>query len=377
MFAGWRLFFERLAVTGPVVLLVEDAQYADTALLDFVDHLTDWARNAPIYVVVFGRQELIDQRPGFGVGRNRSLVALDLLDSRSMDDDGRRARARACLPTRSRRSPRRRKAIRCSPSKRCARSSTAMSSCPRDGRYVLVGDVLDLGVPDSLHGLLAARLDALDPEARSLLADAAVLGTSFPSEALVAVSGRPADEVETILADLVRRGVLEISADPLSPQSGAYVFAQNLLRQVAYDTVSRRERKARHLAVAAHLQVTFDGDEIMDVVARHYLDALACVENDVDDDEIRAKACDALVRAAEHASATGAPRRASAQFARVAELVAESAADPGEAAALWERAAGASRTGGVHDVQYQHAERARELYLRRGHARARPRGQRP
>ena len=54
LFAGWRLFFERLAAAGPVVLLVEDAQYADAGLLDFLDHLVDWARDLPVYVLVFG-----------------------------------------------------------------------------------------------------------------------------------------------------------------------------------------------------------------------------------------------------------------------------------------------------------------------------------
>ena len=48
--------------------------------------------------------------------------------------------------------------------------------------------------------------------------------------------------------------MLTVSADPLSPERGSYGFAQELLRQVAYDTLSRRDRKARHLTVAAHLR---------------------------------------------------------------------------------------------------------------------------
>ena len=109
-------------------------------------------------------------------------------------------------------------------------------------------------MPDGLYALLAARLDALDAGVRRLVSDAAVLGTSFPAEALVAVSGLAEDTVRAGLADLVRREVLSVSADPLSPDRGSYQFAQQLLRQVAYDTLSRRDRKARHLAVAAHLR---------------------------------------------------------------------------------------------------------------------------
>ena len=155
---------------------------------------------------------------------------------------------------------------------------------PVEGVYRLTGDVGELAVPDSLHALLAARLDALDPGVRRLVADAAVLGTTFPAEALIAVSGQDEAVVRAALADLVRREVLSVSADPLSPERGSYGFAQNMLRQVAYDTLSRRDRKARHLAVAAHLRAAFpgDGEEVTEVIARHYLDALDAVPDDPD-----------------------------------------------------------------------------------------------
>jgi len=85
LFAGWRLFFERLAAENPMVLLVEDGQYADAGLLDFLDHLIDWTWDLPVYVLVFARPELGQARPGFGAGRNRSTLTLDPLDPASMD----------------------------------------------------------------------------------------------------------------------------------------------------------------------------------------------------------------------------------------------------------------------------------------------------
>ena len=85
LFAGWRLFFERLAAEDPVVLLVEDAQYADAGLLDFLDYLMDWVRDLPVYVLVLARPELGQARPGFGTGRNRTALTLDPLDTVSMD----------------------------------------------------------------------------------------------------------------------------------------------------------------------------------------------------------------------------------------------------------------------------------------------------
>ena len=113
LFAGWRLFFERLAAIQPVVLLVEDAQYADSGLLDFLDHLTDWVRDLPVYVLVFARPELGQARPGFGTGRNRVTLTLDPLDAASMDQlvD---ALVPGMPPRSGRRSPATRRASRCS-----------------------------------------------------------------------------------------------------------------------------------------------------------------------------------------------------------------------------------------------------------------------
>ena len=90
-----------------------------------------------------------------------------------------------------------------------------------------------------------------------------------------------------------------MSADPLSPERGSYQFAQDMLRQVAYDMLSRRDRKARHLTVAVHLRAAFadDGEEVADVIARHYLDALHAIPEDPDAEQIRSQALTALIRA--------------------------------------------------------------------------------
>jgi class 3 adenylate cyclase len=372
LFAGWRLFFERLAGQMPVVLLVEDAQYADHGLLDFLDHLIDWVRDLPIYVLVFARPELQQARPEFGAGRNRSTLTLDPLDAASM---GRLVDA--LVPSMP---PAARSAItRQAQGVPLFAVETVRALIDRDivqpveGEYRLVGDIGQLAVPDSLHALLAARLDALDPGVRRLVADAAVLGASFPAEALVAVSGRGEAEVRTALAELVRREVLAVSADPLSPERGSYQFAQQMLRQVAYDTLSRRDRKARHLAVAAHLRTAFagDGEEVSDVIARHYLDALNAAPEDPDADRIRADAIAARIRAAERAERTGALAQAAASYASAAELTAAHDADGQQVAGrLWERATQAAADAGDYATAIGHADQARALYLQCGQARA-------
>ena len=120
--------------------------------------------------------------------------------------------------------------------------------------YRVVGPVEQLEVPETLHALIAARLDALPAEERRLLENASVLGKTFTKHALAEVSGRHEDEVETLLASLVRKEVLGVQSDPRSPERGQYGFLQALIQRVAYETLSRVERKARHLAVAAYLE---------------------------------------------------------------------------------------------------------------------------
>jgi class 3 adenylate cyclase/tetratricopeptide (TPR) repeat protein len=384
LFAGWRLFFERLAAEGPVVLLVEDAQYADAGLLDFLDHLIDWSGDLPVYVLVFARPELGQARPGFGAGRNRSTLTLDPLDPTSMDQlvdalvPGMVPAARSRITTHAQGIP-------------LFAVETVRALVDRDivqpveGVYRLVGDVGELAVPDSLRALLAARLDALDPDVRRLVTDAAVLGTTFPAEALIAVSGRDERDVRAALAELVRRDVFSVSADRLSPERGSYQFAQQMLRQVAYDTLSRRDRKARHLQVAAHLRATFagDGEEVADVIAQHYLDALNAVPDDPDIAEVRGQAIGALIRAAERAERTGAPARAASSYATAAELATSGTADgqldaqdgSPDAAGLWERAARAADLSGDYAAAVEHADVARDYHLQRGRVRAAARAQ--
>jgi class 3 adenylate cyclase/tetratricopeptide (TPR) repeat protein len=373
LFAGWRLWFERLAAASPVAILVEDVQYADAGLLDFLDHLVDWARDVPLFVLAFSRPELDQVRPGWGSGRNRTLLGLDPLDASSMDGliealvPGIPPEAVAAIAEQAQGIP-------------LFAVETIRSLIdrdvvvPREGVYRLAGEVGALTVPDSLHGLLAARLDGLDPASRRLVAEASVLGTSFPLEALVAVSGQPEAEVRASVADLVRREVLAISADRLSPQQGTYRFAHEMLRQVAYDTLSRRDRKAGHLAVAAHLRSSFprDGEEVVDVLAQHYLDALRAVPTDPDAGEVRGEAVAALVRAGERAKRTGAPRRAMESYESAADLLQEGAGeeDVVRVAELLERAAREALDGALGPRAVELGDRAADLYEGAGLARS-------
>src|SRR6266566_3943074 len=86
LFAGWRLFLERVAESGPVVLVFEDMQWADAALLEFVEHLLDWSRNHPIFVVALARPELAERRANWATGlRSSTTLALEPLADEAME----------------------------------------------------------------------------------------------------------------------------------------------------------------------------------------------------------------------------------------------------------------------------------------------------
>ena len=144
------------------------------------------------------------------------------------------------------------------------------------------------------------------------------------------------DELAAVLGALVAKEVLEVDVDPRSPERGQYGFVQALVQRVAYDTLSRRERKARHLAAAEYLGSAsgLDADEIAEVLAAHFLDAYHAAPDDADAPAIREQAREWLVRAATRARSLAAADDAQRAFESAAEL----ADDPIERARLLEQA---------------------------------------
>ncbi len=331
LFAAWRLFFERLADSYPTVLVFEDLQWADASLLDFVEYLLEWSRSSPLFVLTLARPELAEKRPGWGAGqRSFSSLYLEPLPAEAMGElldgfaPGLPEGLRGQILDRAEGVP--------LYAVETVRMLLDRGLLVEEGSvYRPTGEIAELDVPETLHGLIASRLDGLAPEERRLLQDAAVVGKSFASEALVAVSGVEPSELEPLLASLVRKEVLGIQGDPTSPEHGQYSFLQDLVRHVAYETLSRRERRERHLAVAAYLERAVDSDdEIAEVVASHYLDASAAMPDAEDAAEVSAKARAALIRAADRADSLGAP----AQAQRYSEQAARLDDDPAERAAL-------------------------------------------
>src|SRR5712692_7626642 len=323
LFAAWRLFFERLAETYPTVLAFEDMQWADASLLDFVEYLLEWSRNCPLYVVTLARPELLERRPTWGAGqRSFTSLYLEPLSQEAMEElltglvPGLPDTLRDRILARAEGVP--------LYAVETVRMLLDRGLLVREGpAYRLTGPVEALEVPETLHALIAARLDGLTVEERRLLQDAAVLGKTFTREALAALAGAET-EIEPLLTALVRKEVLGVQADPRSPEHGQYGFLQDLVRHVAYETLSRRERRARHLAAAAHLSAAFaaDEDEVVEVIASHYLAAHEAVPDADDAAEIRGKAQAMLARAGERAASLAAAAEARRYFEQAAELTA-------------------------------------------------------
>jgi tetratricopeptide (TPR) repeat protein len=188
--------------------------------------------------------------------------------------------------------------------------------------YGPVGPIDDLDVPETLHALIAARLDGLSAEERRLVQDAAVLGKTFTRAALAALSGLPERDLEPLMAALVAKEVLSVQADPRSPERGQYGFLQDLVRTVAYDTLAKRDRKDKHLLVADYLEKAWgdEEEEIVEVVAAHLMDAYGAAPDADDAREIRARAAHMLVRAAERAASLAAGEEAETYFRQAAEM---------------------------------------------------------
>ena len=320
LFAAWRLFFERLSDTNPTVLAFEDMQWADTSLLDFVEYLLEWSRNSPLFVVTLARPELAERRPTWGAAlRNFSSVYLEPLPEAAMDEllsglvPGLPAQLRAQILARAEGVP--------LYAVETVRMLLDRGALVQEGAvYRPIGEIDALEVPETLHALIAARLDGLSGAERQVIQGAAVLGKTFTRPALAALSGLTENELEPLLASLVRKEVLGVQADARSPEHGQYGFLQDLLRHVAYETLSKRERRVRHLAAADQLAATLGEDEVAEVIAHHFLEAYHAAPDADDAGEIKQRARDALTRAGERAGSVAAAGAAQRYFEQAAEL---------------------------------------------------------
>ncbi len=362
LFAAWRRFFEADGEAAPIVLIFEDLQWADPGLLDFIDYLADWSRHHPILVMTLGRPELLDARPTWGAGLPHfTAMHLDRLGDDAIDTllaslaPGLTADVAARIRQRADGVP-------------LYAVEMARMLIER-GERSLVGEPVtgartSVEIPESLHALLAARIDALQGPERSLLLTAAVLGRRFRPDALAALVGSDRTTLSSGIRALVRREFLAVDDEPRSPGRGQLSFVQELVREVAYHTLSRRERRALHLAVIEYLESLGEPD-LVEPIAEHLLAAHAAAGPDQPQDTaIADRAREALRQAATRAQALHAPQRALAHLEHALNLT----DDPPERASLAESAGIAARAAARFSTAERYLRMATELRHAQGDA---------
>jgi class 3 adenylate cyclase/tetratricopeptide (TPR) repeat protein len=364
LFSAWRRFFECLAETSTVALVFEDLHWADSGLVAFVEHLLDWSRDLPMFVLALARPELAERHPGFlNAARSATTLTLDPLSDESMDEllrglvPGLPDDARTTIRSRADGIP-----LYAVETVRMLLDRGLLEAA--GNQYLMTGPLDSLEVPETLHALIAARLDGLQLEERRLLEGAAVLGKTFTAEGLAALGDLDKDAVGPVLASLSRKELLAIDTDPRSPERGHYGFVQALVQRIAYETLARPERRTLHLAAATFLAESsgLDPDEIAEVIATHYRDAYEAAPNAEDADDVRRLAIEWLRRAGERSAALAATEDARRAFDTAAELAREDV----ERAALLERAGELAFASDELDLAVQRLEQSRSLYLEAG-----------
>jgi class 3 adenylate cyclase/tetratricopeptide (TPR) repeat protein len=359
LFAAWARFFERIAGPDPMVLVIDDAQHMDDGLAEFLEFLLTRATFG-CCVIALARPELLERRPHLGARRATPLRLEPLRD----EDMGRLVAGLVDgLPDELRRG-----LVERAGGIPLYAVETVRALIDRDlvvpsgGRYVVAAgtelDLATLGPPATLHALVAARLDALAPEERRVLTDASVLGETFTYDE-VAIFAHEVADLGGVLESLVRKELVKVDTDRFSAERGSYRFVQTVVRQVAYGTLSRRDRCARHLAVAERLERDTDrADELAQIIAQHLLDAAAVTSDPSEVDSLRGRAGDLLRRAGERAVALGGFVDASRAFAAAVELV----GDPLEQARILRMRGQALSRLNDHEAAAEDLQRSIELF---------------
>jgi class 3 adenylate cyclase/tetratricopeptide (TPR) repeat protein len=306
LFAAWRRFFEHVAERTPAVLVFEDLQWADAGLLEFVEHVASWGRDRPILVLALARPELLDHRPTWGAGAARfTSLHLDPLADDAMEQ---------ILADRAPGLPRgvvRQVVERAGGiplyAVEVARALDVTGASQAPGGAVSIDP--GVGMPESLHAVIGARIDALLDVDRRVLMAAAVLGRRFRPADLMAVLAIDAASTRTAIERLINRELLAPEGRG-SGGTGEIAFVQDLVREVAAGMLTREERRALHLQAARYLDGRAPEEGLAESRARHLIEAHRLAPTHSDAPRIARRAVAALREAARDAMRLHTPDRA-------------------------------------------------------------------
>ena len=248
-----------MAERRPLVLVFEDLHWADESLLDFIDELVDWVTDVPLLVVATSRPELLERRPGWGGGKlNATTLAVTPLS------DEETARLIAGLLDRP------------------VLAANAQQVAPRAswGQPALRGTVLgavprararptSFRLPETLQGIIAARLDGLTLDEKELLRDASVIGKVFWVGAL-----EQDGDAAAILHALERKGFVRRQRRTSVEGETELAFAHALVRDVAYGQISRPDRVEKHSYVARWIESLGRPEDHAEMLAHHWRSSL-------------------------------------------------------------------------------------------------------
>ena len=309
-FAAWRRFLEALAEERPTVLVFEDLHWAHDGLLDFIDHFLEWAARVPVLVICTARPEVLERRPGWGGGQlNAAMLALSPLNEEQTEtileallDGAPPDTQRPALLER-----------------------VAGNPLYAEQFATLIGErgsTDRLPLPETLYGVIAARLDALPQIEKSLLQNAAVFGKVFWEGAALALDGVEREAAAAHLHALERKAFVQRARRSSVAGDAEYAFSHVLVRDVAYGQIPRTARADKHERAAAWLEALGRAEDHADMLAHHYVSALDLRRaTGRPDDVLVARTVRSLIRAGERASAVNAFASAATHFERTLQLL--------------------------------------------------------
>ncbi len=323
-FAAWRRFLEAMAEQRPVVLVIEDLQWADDGLLDFVDELVGWLVDVPMLIVGTARPELLERRPGWGGGKlNASTVALAPLSREQTAILLGDVVGPADLPSDVKRTLVERSA------------GNPLYAEQFAQLYLERGSAAKLTMPETLQGIVSARLDTLSAEEKEALQDGAVMGKVFWSGAVGGAEAR-----SDLLLALARKGFLTRQRHSSVEQETEWSFAHMLLRDVSYGQIPRAERSAKHRRAAEWIASQGRADEHAELLAHHWGSALRLAEAaELDTSQLEEPARRSLWAAGDRSYAVSAMAAAVGYYAQAVALWPADDADRAELLFRYARAA--------------------------------------
>jgi predicted ATPase/class 3 adenylate cyclase len=302
-FGAWQRFFELLAESRPLVLVIEDLHWADDGTLDFVEHLADWSTDSALLVLCTARPELLDRRPVWGGGRlNSQTILLAPLDDT----------ATAALLAQVLGSP----VVDAEVQRALLAQAGGNPLYAEEFARMIVETGSTDDVPATVQGVIAARLDVLPSAEKALLQDASVLGKVFWRGGVEAVGGAVSDDV---LVSLIRRELLRRARASTVAGETEFAFRHALVRDVAYGQIPRTARADKHRRAAEWISVT--APTRADLVAHHYVEALELTEAAGGDSALlRDPSRGALTAAGDRAASLGAAADALLLYRRALAL---------------------------------------------------------